>query len=156
MRTGGGSVGTGASVAYANCFSATYNSYLITMSGMANSTTANLNIILTGLSSGYYVNSWYAAMNGAAAFNAAAYNNAAHFGPINTTGSMGSFTFITNPATALAKTGWRWAQGGSTGGYEGLDSFFNASTTAYTGLTVTCASGVFTTGQVNIYGLAES
>lgn len=156
VRTGGGSVGTGASVAYASCFSATYNSYLITTSGMANSTVANVNATLTGLTSGYYVNSWYAAMNGAAAFNAVAYNNAAHFGPINTTGSNGSFTFITNPATALAKTGWRWAQGGSTGGYEGLDSFFNASTTAYTGLTLTCASGVFTTGQVNIYGLAES
>ena len=156
VRTGGGSVGTGASVAFASCFSSTYNSYLITMSGVANSGTNALRIALTSLTSGYYTNKQQAAMNAAGSFTASASNNAAFIGPINLDAPCGLMMFITNPATAKAKSGWFLSQGGTTSGYQEWCSFLNASTTAYTGLTLTfAAADTFTTGQVNIYGLAE-
>jgi hypothetical protein len=157
VRVGGGTL-SGASTAFTNVFSATYDAYKIVISDAATSGNAAITLIFGATTSGYYYSTPMSAFSdgnystaGGAGSNAAswAYVAAANAATVGTTLEivnpyLASRTFFSStPVVSGSNTAF------GTGG-----GFLN-NTTSYTGFTLAASTGNLT-GTCNIYGYALS
>jgi len=157
VRVGGGTL-SGTTTAFANVFSATYESYVVVLSNIASVTADQwIQLTMTGATSAYYFGANTVTYAGSASFLAGA--NAASFQYLAITGSAkanGAFIQIQNPFLSKETTVQYQSQWtNTTSGYSIAAAGFLNNTTSYTGFTLTSASGNFS-GTVNVYGLALS
>jgi hypothetical protein len=149
-------IGSGvSSVAVTNAFSATYENYLIKVSGGSASTTTNMGFILTGQTSGYqfvYLHSSYGATPlSEGGTNASSFQFA---GAISANG-LHLHANISQPFMANM-TRFNFEGAGTTGNYIGNTQGNLNNTTSYTGFTISAASGTMTGGTIYVYGYGAS
>jgi hypothetical protein len=144
---------TVASVTVSSAFSATYDTYYVTISGGVASTGCDLGLHLGATTSGYKVQLMYAtygsSLVGAGGSAAASFSYAG----IGNTSTLNMGVVLQNPflAKPTQQTGFYASSGafGPSGGY--LDN-----TTSYTAFTVTPGSGTLTGGTIRVYGYQNS
>jgi hypothetical protein len=145
------------SVTVTGAFSATYDNYVIMISGGVGSATGTLRLTLGSASTGYYSKTIYGlysdnAVNGFGASNAANWANAGY----TTTNALSFNATLTNPF--LAKNtliNSNNAAATTTDAFYSLQGYL-ADTTSYTAFTLTPASGTLTGGTIRVYGYANS
>jgi hypothetical protein len=144
---------TVSSVTVTDAFSATYNNYLIQVSGGVASTDNYFNLTLGSTATGYYRFYVFGAYNSATVGGSNAQNAASVVEVVygSTSGSNGSIEIVTPflgtrtgiyAKTAANSTARAFTQ---IGGY--LDN-----TTSYTSFTLTANTGTFTGGTISVYG----
>lgn len=143
------------SVAVTSAFSATYENYLVTISGGVGSALTSLKLQLGSTTTGYY-GALIRANYSTAAVTAVGDNNATAFtyaGWVNTD-AMNATIWISSPQLAKRTALWSgmYFDGTTAGSYNGQDT----STTQHTDFTVIPASGTITGGTICVYGLANS
>ena len=145
------------SVTVTAAFSATYDSYLIVLSGGVGSAGGTLKTTLGSTSTGYYSKTIYGGyadnvVNGFGAANAASWANT---GTVTANTLSYNVTLI-NPF--LAKNTHIFAPNSGSSTTEAFYSFggYLADTTSYTAFTLTPASGTLTGGTIRVYGYANS
>ncbi len=145
------------SVTVSDVFSATYDNYLITISGGVASGNVDLKLTLGSTATGYYYALVYATYNSASAAAVVAQNTTswAYTG----SGSSDTLSFhvnVDNPfaakrtvARAVLAQPYTTGAGGGFGGYL-------ADNSSYTGFTITTSSGTMTGGTIRVYGYANN
>lgn len=156
VRTGGGTLSS-TSTTISNVFSATYDSYLIILSNVKALTSGgNIDFRLGTTATGYYAGVPLVSTGGTG--TNASINNGTGFwiGDTSTTNVTGYTIFVHNPflsTTTQANYSFNQAKTNLDGGW-GVGYVNN--TTSYTSCTFALSAGTFTTGTVNVYGLALS
>lgn len=153
-------VGTAvSSVTVTNAFSATYDRYLVTLSGGTCTTNRALNLTLGSTNTGYYSSFIYITYNSPTIIGSNN-NGGSSFldAAVVTVDSMTGRIEINNPFNAV-RTDITWQHGGtgtaSQAHYSG-SGFLNNST-SYTDFTLTMASsGTMTGGTIRVYGYRNS
>jgi hypothetical protein len=146
-----------ASVTVSDAFSATYDTYKITITGGAGSIEQEFDLALGATATGYYrfvVSGAYTTntVSGSGSANAA---NWSRIG-IMTANSIDSSIELRSPfASKPTHINAFTAQSGTTGQFNMLNGFLN-NTTSYTAFTVTPQSGTMTGGTIRVYGYANS
>jgi len=148
---------TVSSVTVSSAFSATYDSYLITISGGIASTGGTLKTTLGSTTTGYYSKTIYGGyadnvVNGFGAANAASWAN---------TGTLTANTIAYNVTLVnpfLSKNTHVYSPNSGSATTESFYSFggYLADTTSYTAFTLTPSSGTLTGGTLRVYGYANS
>jgi hypothetical protein len=145
------------SVTVTSAFSATYDNYLILVSGGVGSADSNLALTLGSTTTGYHYNSIYM-LYSSATVNGENGQNTASFPRVGrgTTNSIDGEVLLKNPFnTKRTAAQWRtsspidgqlWAVGGGV---------LNDAT-SYTAFTLTPASGTLTGGTIRVYGYQNS
>ena len=148
-------VGTGvSSVTISNCFSSTYDNYMIRIAGMTGSAAADTSLQLSSITGSVYAYSGFYQFVGAAAMTT--YGGTTTSMPIGTMGTTLNTQIIveiSGPNLAVAKyvdvrtasSNIRVSQGGQIN-----------STTQATGFTVTPASGTLTGGIITVFGFRKA
>jgi hypothetical protein len=148
-------VGTGvSSVAVANCFSATYDNYLVTYSGATTATGQCLQVQLGSTVTGYYGTMIYAGYaTGIVA--SVVDNNATNW--THCTGGVNAFTnfqgTIMRPFAAATTSITTVYQDGANAGHK--SGWLNNST-SYTGFTLIAAGVTITGGTITVYGYRKA
>ena len=143
------------SVTVSNCFSATYDSYRIILTGGTTSTSSNqFSFNFNGAPSAWYGNMIYANFaNGAPA--SVGYNNAtgvAH-GASSSSGYSQALIDVRSPFLATPSFLWSsYVDGANAGTVQAT----NANSTSYTGFVLTILSGTFTGGTITVYGYRKA
>jgi hypothetical protein len=144
---------TVSSVTVSNAFSATYDTYKITISGGAASTSNALRLTLGATATGYaYQLNGGAYSNTPATVGASAQASWAFTGSGNTT-SLSFNVNLLNPFLT-EQTFMQGANIGATEAYA-VEGFLN-DTTSYTAFTITPSTGTITGGTIRVYGYANS
>lgn len=155
VRVGGGTL-SGASTTFSSVFSATYQAYLISFTNVLASVNDDFNLQLGSTTTGYYYGGAGAPPSGAGA-NIQGSNVAGfRMSTANSTKYTGGNLWLWNPFLST-ETAYQTVRinPDTTGNMAPIQGFLN-NTTSYTAFTATMASGTFTTGTINIYGLALS
>jgi hypothetical protein len=142
-----------ASVQVTSAFSATYENYKIIISGGVGSTSADLQLSLDGITTGYYSCLTYQPFSSTSVIGAAA-NNAARWSWTGA-GSTAALTMnldLIAPNLAKPKIANAIYNELGTTATNGISRQYNASTTQATGLTVTPSGGTLTGGTIYVYG----
>ena len=144
------------SVNVTNAFSATYENYLILVSGGVASTTADFGFSLDGITSGYNSNlvnqTWgVASVSGAVSSGASLIWVGG-----SSTNSAYMNLMIMGPQAARHKRADSKNFGMTTGGSVGTSSHLITSTTQATGFTITTSPGTITGGTIYVYGFGIS
>lgn len=145
------------SVTVTSAFSATYDNYLIIVSGGSGSVNgSNTNLTLGSTTTGYYMSGSYvlyssSAVNGfninnGAAWSATYYSSNAHSGHIQ----------LQNPFLAKTTTFQSALIAVSTDHYAANYAGWLNTTTSYTAFTLTANSGTLTGGEIRVYGYQNS
>ena len=145
------------SVEVTDAFSATFDSYLITVTGGVGSSTQLLGMQLGSTTTGYYLGGYTVTYSNSIS-TATANNNTAAFlrAGISSTNSICLNVNLLNPFLAKvthANSSYILA---TTDGNAGNFSGFLNNTTSYTAFTLTPASGTLTGGTIRVYGYANS
>ena len=148
---------TVSSVTVSNAFSATYDNYVISVSGGVGSADLNLQLQLGSTATGYYYGGMYAKYDGTASAFAAVANNTFFdlgYGSINALSGKGE---LDSPFLAKRTVLRSIATGTSTTYYMNNYAGFLNNATSYTAFTIT-ASGVttMTGGTVTVYGYRKA
>ena len=148
-----------ASVEVTGAFSATYDNYLITVSGGGSSVQASMRMILGATTAGYY-SSFANAPYNASGVSSVATNNGAIWGAVGNTAANGTYIVMTLLAPQLAKLTYMSSafvnlSGGAGTGTGQANGFLN-NTTQYTAFTISPSSGTLTGGTIRVYGYANS
>ena len=146
-----------ASVTVSGAFSATYDNYIIVVSGGAGSTAARLDMTIGATTAGYYFGV-IGANYSTGTSNISTVNNGAAWqfvGHMNTDGIVAYIQVIApnlakNTALSIASPQFLTNGAGFAGG-----GYLN-DTTQYTAFTITPASGTMTGGTIRVYGYANS
>jgi hypothetical protein len=147
-------IGSGVStVTVTGAFSATYDTYLVTVSGGVASADLALNMTLGATATGYY---WIGnnIQYGAATTNTNSGSNVASFASVayGSTNALSGECFIDNPF-ATKRTMVRYqATGSSTTYFINTNQGFLNDATSYTAFTFTTSSGTITGGTIRVYG----
>ena len=148
-----------ATVEVTDAFSATYENYLITVSGGASSASTNMRMILGATTAGYYQSFVNAPYDGSAT-TVVATNNGAIWTYSGYTTANGINMAISLQSPQLAKQTYISApynNGTTTAGVgSGQSNGFLNNTTQYTAFTISPASGTLTGGTIRVYGYANS
>jgi hypothetical protein len=148
-------IGTGvASVAVADAFSATYDTYKITISGgVGSDANNNFNAILTGSTSGYNYAMITTGYNSTVTgFGASAASSWTFWGGIDTT-SISLNVDLTNPFLAKNTHFQTFA---TRTGLSGSVAGIHTVASSFTGFTLSPALGTITGGTIRVYGYANS
>jgi len=151
-------IGTGvSSVTVTGAFSATYDTYLVIVSGGVASGNLALNLTLGATATGYY---WVGGSQqyGSTAINGSFINNGASFESVVycSTNALSGQCVIDNPF-ATKRTMVRYeATGSSTTYFRNQAQGFLDNATSYTALTLTTSTGTITGGTIRVYGYANS
>ena len=143
------------SVTVSDAFSATYNNYLITVSGVISSTNTYVNMTLGATTSNYYY-----AVNGLTYANVASNSGSANVafffgGWVNPAGSFMDINF--NSPFLSIRTGLSMITTSfNTDGVMYHGGGFLNNTTSYTAFTLTPNAGTLTGGTIRVYGYANS
>jgi hypothetical protein len=147
---------TVSSVTVTDAFSATYDNYLISISGGAGSTAENVGLQFGATATGYYT-SVFSVNYSSGTLTGARNNNATSVtfaGYMNANGIMFNVS-VTNPFLAK-NTGYSGAYMAiDTAGGSGTYAGFLNNTTSYTAFTLTPV-GTLTGGTIRVYGFANS
>ena len=153
VRVGGGTL-SGASTAFTNVFSATYQAYKIIVTGGVLSTTAYVTLIFGSTTTGYK-SSQPASNFSTGAFSAGLASGTTYLAVGYSSSNFGSDITVVNPQLA------QHTHTSSSLGF--VDASIGAAhngvlenSTQYTGFTLAPSGGTFTAGTVNIYGYALS
>ena len=148
---------TVSSVEVTDAFSATYDTYLITVSAGVGSTEALTGLKLGATTTGYYMGGSVNTYSGGAATNVGVSNGASftRAGITNTT-AIGFSVTLQNPFLSVATLIHVPYVLASTSGNAGSFHGFLNDTTSYTAFTLTPASGTLTGGTIRVYGYANS
>ena len=138
--------------AVTDCFSASYDNYIITVSGGTASTSGNIEMSFSGVTNGMYEGRAGVSIP-AGAFVGNVTDNGAKFltGTYSTTGKF-MYTILLNP---FLSTQTRHITPGflaSTSEVTSSTGFIN-NTSSFTGFTLTASSGTWTGGTIRVYGL---
>ena len=153
----------GASITFTNCFSATYNSYLMVGNAWTSAGAgADCYLTISGSTGstynwgGFYTNYSATTLNG---YKAAATNLGVNMGLASTV-TNGFTTWIRNPFAAAETTfSSQFAAAGSTAanGYTMISNGYDSNTSSSASCTISLSGGTtFTGGTIKIYGLANS
>lgn len=145
------------SVSVTNAFSATYENYLITISGGVSSVDTALLMSFGATTSGYrysviYMNYSSNSVNGLSSNTAANWYGTGSASVDNIT----SFVQISNPFQTKHTTGTWSSARSSSGGENVWGNGALANTTSYTDFTVTTNGGTITGGTIRVYGYQNS
>ena len=155
VRVGGGTLST-ASTTFSSVFSATYQAYLVTFTNVLATVGDDFNLQLGATTTGYYYGGAGSAPTGGAAVVQG--SNVASFrvSTAGTTKYTGGNLWLYNPFLSVETT-YQTVRinPDTTGNMVTVQGFLN-NTTSYTAFTMAMASGSFSSGTVNIYGLALS
>lgn len=140
-----------ASHAVTNCFSATYDSYLLTVTGGVDSGNNNITLIFGATVTGYYgaqltVNTG-GTVSGFGDSNAASFTRFA-------TGSTAGYSIWATIQSPFAATRTQVNSLYQSGGLRVYNGELQ-NTTSYTGFTIAAASGTLTGGIVRVYGMGN-
>jgi hypothetical protein len=155
VRVGGGTL-SGASTTFSSVFSATYQAYLVTFTNVLATTADDFNLQLGATTTGYYYGGAGSAPTGAVAVLQG--SNVASF-RMSTTGTTkytGGNLWLYNPFLSVETTYQTVRINPDTGGNMVTIQGFLNNQTSYTAFTMAMNTGNFTSGTVNIYGLALS
>jgi len=148
-----------ASVEVTGAFSATYENYLITVSGGAGSAGTQIRMILGATVAGYYISFYNAPFDGSAA-SGPAVNNGAIWNAIGFSGANGINMAATLQSPQLAKITYISApyvnSSGAAGAGAGQSNGYLNNTTQYTAFTISPSSGTLTGGTIRVYGYQNS
>lgn len=145
------------SVTVSNAFSATYDNYLIIVSGGVASTSVNISLALGASTTGYYAFDIYGdySLSTVTGFNA---SNAASINiGVGTTSNLDAQCVVKGPY--LSKTTgfvYDYSQHKTSGAPVGSGHAFLNDTTSYTAFTIGRSSGTITGGTIRVYGYANS
>jgi len=143
------------SVAVANCFSSTYDNYVITVAGGVHSVGgAAMTLQLGSTTTGYYYSmiytSWNNTVTGAGAANVA---NWVYMGSADTSG-LAAYIELNSPFLAKLTRARASIQNGTN--YGGTTNGLLNNTTSYTGFTLALSGGTMTGGVVRVYGMRQA
>lgn len=145
------------SVTVSNAFSATYDNYLIIVSGGVASTSVNISLALGASNTGYYSFDIYGdySLSTVSGFNA---SNAASINiGVGTTSNLDAQCVVKCPF--LSKTTgfvYDYSQHKTSGAPVGSGHAFLNDTTSYTAFTIGRSSGTITGGTIKVYGFQNS
>ena len=156
VRVGGGTL-SGASTAFTNIFSATYDAYEIFITNGTSTSGGLIRIIFGATTTGYYYGN--PAVQPTTGAYSTAYSNGSN-DPNMVVGATNSETWgfslkVVNPQLASKTFVSGSSYGSTTANASGVVSGWLNNTTSYTGFTLSIGTGTFT-GTVNIYGYALS
>jgi hypothetical protein len=146
---------TVSTVAVSSAFSATYDNYLILISGGVGSTNSNLTLQLGSTTSGYYWFGYYG-LASSSTINGMNGNGTANFSFVGNGSTNSLSTIITVLAPNLAKRTHVMAAGSRSNSavnpaINRLDGFED-SNTQHTAFTIGCDAGTMTGGTIRVYG----
>ena len=145
------------SVTVSNAFSATYDNYLIIVSGGVASTSVNISLALGASTTGYYSFDVYGdySLSTVSGFNG---SNAASINiGVGTTSNLDAQCVVKGPF--LSKTTgfvYDYSQHKTSGAPVGSGHAFLNDTTSYTAFTIGRSSGTITGGTIRVYGYQNS
>ena len=156
VRVAGGTL-SGSSTVFSSVFSATYQAYLVTFTNVLATVGDDFNLQLGATTTGYYYGGSGAAPTGGTAAVVAGSNVASfRVSTANATKYTGGNLWLYNPFLSTETT-YQTVRinPDTTGNMVTIQGFLN-NTTSYTAFTMAMASGSFSSGTINIYGLALS
>ena len=141
------------SVTVSDAFSATYDNYLIIVSGGVASTGNQLNLTLGSTTTGYYYAGSYVqygsnTVTGEQATNAANWPRTV----IGTTNSLNGYIDLFNPFQSKNTHVMYRVVSSATNGFYFHNAGYLADTTSYTAFTMTTSTGTVTGGTIKLYG----
>jgi hypothetical protein len=146
------------SVTVSDAFSATYDNYVITVSGGVASTNNSLSLTLGATATGYYyagtglvyaASPIFASVGGQ---NVSSWENMVRGSANSLNGEISLYDPFAAKNTHFSSIGSRSATDGSVNNIGG----YLANTTSYTAFTLTANSGTVTGGTIRVYGYANS
>jgi len=150
-------------VVVANCFSSTYDNYLVSVQGVTASSGGGIMAIkygtgtagaFTPTTSGFYGNTFYIANGGGGGLsNAPISNNASGECGSMTNTSINGFTFNVNQPNLVARTFLSFQ--GTDDYYFRFGSTQHNSTTQFTGFQLSPSTGTFNNGTITVYGFRK-
>lgn len=145
-------------VTVTDAFSATYDNYVINISGGSGSTAGASGLLTLGATAtGYYLSGTYqlyssTTVNGYNVSNGSSFN-ATYVSPTGHSGSI----ILQNPFLSDETTFQSTLIGlGTSGEYQARYTGFLNNTTSYTAFTITAGSGTMTGGTIRVYGYQNS
>jgi hypothetical protein len=142
------------SVTVSNCFSSTYDNYVVMVQGIVNSTAANLTLQLSGITSSTYSTGGTFFTYGSATVSG--------FGPAATTswtvgpaGTTNSHAFMQIMAPNASTSNTLFTQGSSTASYYSFGGTCTSTSTA-TGFVLAPNAGTMTGGTITVYGYRKA
>lgn len=145
-----------ATVTVSGAFSATYEDYLVLISGGVASTDNILNMTLGATATGYYWRGVYGTYSSSTNTGDFAQNTTSWVCGIGSANTLDGSILLKQPYTAknasYFATGARSATNGSVIQYGG----YLANTTSYTAFTVATSTGTMTGGTIYVYGYAKA
>ena len=148
---------TVSSVTVSSAFSATYDNYLITVSGGSGSTDFNLDMTLGSTATGYYLNFSYQPISSSTVTNGNS-SNAGSFASVGEGSSnvLSAFIYLQNPFASKVTLISAEQIPTKTTQYSSRCLGFLDNTTSYTAFTLTTNAGTMTGGTVRVYGYQNS
>ena len=151
-------IGAGVStVTVTDAFSATYDTYLMTVSGGVASADTSLVLTLGATTTGYY---WVGSSQqyGSTTLTSTFVNNGASFASVvyGSTNALSGQCVIDNPFSAKRTMVRYEATGSSTTYFRNQAQGFLDNATSYTAFTLTTTSGTVTGGTIRVYGYQNS
>ena len=155
VRVGGGTL-SNASTTFSSVFSATYQAYLVTFTNVLATAADDFNLQLGATTTGYYFGGAGAPPSGAGANIQGSNVSGFRVSTASTTKYTGGNLWLWNPFLSVETT-YQTVRinPDTTGNMAPIQGFLN-NTTSYTAFTMAMASGSFSSGTINIYGLALS
>jgi hypothetical protein len=146
------------SVTVSGAFSADYDSYRIILSGGAASTTVSLQMLIGGLTTGYYYAGSKTEYGGASPTIARAANGSLWLAGVGHPNFLSADIHVHNPfTTTMPSYSATGAQGlGSSSGYTIFMAGFNSTTASQTDFVLQPNTGTMTGGTIDVYGYAKA
>jgi hypothetical protein len=142
------------SVTVTDAFSATYDQYLLTVSGGVGSTGSNLALQLGATTTGYFAGGFVTAYAGASL--AGLSDNNASSWTRSGTGSTNTIQFNVVLQDVFLSKHTKMQSQFASAAEGGVFSGFLNNTTSYTDFTITPSTGTLTGGTIRVYGYANS
>jgi len=147
---------TVASVEVTGAFSATYDDYLIVVTGGVASADNVLNLTLGATATGYYYRGQYGAYSNATVVGDNAQNASSWPAGLLSTNNIDANITVKQPFTAKNSTYTQASARSTTNGIAVTYGGYLANTTSYTAFTLTASSGTITGGTIRVYGYQNS
>jgi hypothetical protein len=144
------------SVTVTDAFSATYDNYLITVSGGSGSISSGAKLTLGSTTTGYYLAGLYVNYITGTVTGLAQSNTTSFFSTYFNSNAQSAHLNIQSPNLAKATTFNTNAISATAGSNIAHYSGFLDNTTSYTAFTLTADSGTMTGGTIRVYGYQNS
>jgi hypothetical protein len=145
---------TVSTVTVSNAFSATYDNYLITITGGVASTTNYGDLQLGSTTTGYYMSTNYMTFNANTVSGISRGNQAKFIGCfVATTATIDGAIFLHSPFLAKNTVMHAHYAQATAAGENGTFRGYLDDTTSYTAFTLTASTGTWTGGQIRVYGM---